>query len=86
MSLFDDTSHHDDADSSDQSPSKQNTKKKKKPKPVPLAFYEDVFVYDTFQWEDEFTPFDSNNQLSNNKSPIHAHSQKSTKFYLENQG
>jgi hypothetical protein len=30
----------------------------------PLAFYEDVFVYDTFQWEDEFTHHDHDDESS----------------------
>ena len=37
---------------------------KEKKQQKPLAFYEDIFVYDTLQWEDEFNPFDGANSES----------------------
>ena len=40
----------------------------------PLAFYEDIFVYDTLQWEDEFNPFDgANSESSHRGSKQHGH-------------
>ncbi|CAF0744585.1 unnamed protein product [Brachionus calyciflorus] len=94
VSLFDESSHPDDedlgnmADSSQNTPVKSNNKNKKKPQP--LAFYEDVFVYDTFQWEDEFTPFNDVNthhhhHHSNNNLNSKSSNQKNNKFYLGNE-
>lgn len=51
---------------------------KDKKKAKPLAFYEDVFVYDTLQWEDEFTPLDDDkNQNIKTTQPEQTHSNQS---------
>jgi hypothetical protein len=50
-----------------------NNKKRKKVAAAqlkPLAFYEDVFVYDTLQWEDEFTQHSSGDDTKDNQKSI----------------
>lgn len=53
---------NDDEEEHDKSQQEQNYKKKlrsKKPKrEKPLAYYDDIFIYDTFEWEDEVAPED----------------------------
>ena len=42
-----------------------------------MAFYEDIFVYDTLQWEDEFNPFDGANSESGHRGGKHSHDYES---------
>ena len=39
-----------------------------------MAFYEDIFVYDTLQWEDEFNPLSPNHNHLNSSQNHHKNS------------
>lgn len=68
LSLFDESSQQTDDEHEHLNETPKHKVKKKKQKPAPLQFYEDVLVYDTFQWEDEFTHF--HESPMNQKMPV----------------
>ncbi|RNA10212.1 hypothetical protein BpHYR1_033429, partial [Brachionus plicatilis] len=72
VSLFDESSQLTDEDHEQAIETPKHKVKKKRPKPAPLEFYEDILVYDTFQWEDEFTPFHEHTAATNQKLPVFA--------------
>lgn len=85
VSLFDESSQHTDDDHEHSTDASKHKVKKKKQKVAPLEYFEDVLVYDTFQWEDEFSHFhEPNLPMNQNQKITSPVPELKSKFYLGN--